>query len=99
MSKKYESASVSEVEEHISIKYEIKKRLGKGVSDFFCLLIHTFCILFVASLHHVPVYIAALNFNLKRNSCNYPDLRSSVNTSVVSTGFIYSGRTNSLQIS
>ncbi|TMS18074.1 Mitogen-activated protein kinase 15 [Larimichthys crocea] len=30
MSKKYESASVSEVEEHISIKYEIKKRLGKG---------------------------------------------------------------------
>ncbi|TKS88418.1 Mitogen-activated protein kinase 15 [Collichthys lucidus] len=30
MSKKYESASVSEVEEHISMKYEIKKRLGKG---------------------------------------------------------------------
>ncbi|KAM3596322.1 uncharacterized protein V6R79_012365 [Siganus canaliculatus] len=30
MSKKYESTSVSEVEEHISLKYEIKKRLGKG---------------------------------------------------------------------
>ncbi|XP_062266185.1 mitogen-activated protein kinase 15 isoform X3 [Platichthys flesus] len=30
MSKKYESANVSEVEEHISQKYEIKKRLGKG---------------------------------------------------------------------
>ncbi|XP_039976781.1 mitogen-activated protein kinase 15 isoform X1 [Xiphias gladius] len=30
MSKKYESANVSEVEEHISLKYEIKKRLGKG---------------------------------------------------------------------
>ena len=33
MSKKYESANVSEVEDHISLKYEIKKRLGKGVSD------------------------------------------------------------------
>lgn len=32
MSHKYESAKVSEVEEHISLKYEIKKRLGKGVS-------------------------------------------------------------------
>ncbi|XP_019945882.1 mitogen-activated protein kinase 15 isoform X2 [Paralichthys olivaceus] len=30
MSKKYESSNVSEVEEHISQKYEIKKRLGKG---------------------------------------------------------------------
>ncbi|XP_041811306.1 mitogen-activated protein kinase 15 [Chelmon rostratus] len=30
MSKKYDSANVSEVEEHISLKYEIKKRLGKG---------------------------------------------------------------------
>nr|XP_020487259.1 mitogen-activated protein kinase 15 [Labrus bergylta] len=30
MSKTYESANVSEVEEHISLKYEIKKRLGKG---------------------------------------------------------------------
>ncbi|XP_070777841.1 mitogen-activated protein kinase 15 [Enoplosus armatus] len=30
MSKKYVSAKVSEVEEHISFKYEIKKRLGKG---------------------------------------------------------------------
>ncbi|XP_053303225.1 mitogen-activated protein kinase 15 isoform X2 [Pleuronectes platessa] len=30
MSKKYESANVSEVEEHISQKYEIKRRLGKG---------------------------------------------------------------------
>lgn len=30
MSKKHESTSVSEVEEHISQKYEIKKRLGKG---------------------------------------------------------------------
>lgn len=30
MSKKYESGNVSEVEEHISLKYEIKKRLGKG---------------------------------------------------------------------
>ncbi|XP_073319191.1 mitogen-activated protein kinase 15 [Pagrus major] len=30
MSKKYESANVSEVEDHISLKYEIKKRLGKG---------------------------------------------------------------------
>uniref|UniRef100_UPI0037E7341F mitogen-activated protein kinase 15 n=1 Tax=Semicossyphus pulcher TaxID=241346 RepID=UPI0037E7341F len=30
MSKKYESTNVSEVEEHISLKYEIKKRLGKG---------------------------------------------------------------------
>uniref|UniRef100_A0A674MQ15 Mitogen-activated protein kinase 15 n=1 Tax=Takifugu rubripes TaxID=31033 RepID=A0A674MQ15_TAKRU len=30
MSDKYESAKVSEVEEHISLKYEIKKRLGKG---------------------------------------------------------------------
>ncbi|CAJ1083512.1 mitogen-activated protein kinase 15 [Xyrichtys novacula] len=30
MSKKYESSTVSEVEEHISLKYEIKKRLGKG---------------------------------------------------------------------
>ncbi|XP_076610801.1 mitogen-activated protein kinase 15 [Chaetodon auriga] len=30
MSKKYESANVSEVEEHISLKYEIKRRLGKG---------------------------------------------------------------------
>ncbi|XP_038581042.1 mitogen-activated protein kinase 15 [Micropterus salmoides] len=30
MSKKYESANVSELEEHISLKYEIKKRLGKG---------------------------------------------------------------------
>lgn len=34
MSKKYESSNVSEVEEHISLKYEIKKRLGKGVSQF-----------------------------------------------------------------
>ena len=34
MSKKYESTNVSEVEEHISLKYEIKKRLGKGVSQF-----------------------------------------------------------------
>lgn len=33
MSKTYESANVSEVEDHISLKYEIKKRLGKGVSD------------------------------------------------------------------
>lgn len=32
MSNKYESAKVSGVEEHISLKYEIKKRLGKGVS-------------------------------------------------------------------
>ncbi|KAM4539096.1 mitogen-activated protein kinase 15 isoform 2-T2 [Odontesthes bonariensis] len=30
MSKKYESANVTEVEDHISLKYEIKKRLGKG---------------------------------------------------------------------
>ncbi|XP_022602710.1 mitogen-activated protein kinase 15 isoform X2 [Seriola dumerili] len=30
MSKKYGSTNVSEVEEHISLKYEIKKRLGKG---------------------------------------------------------------------
>uniref|UniRef100_A0A8C4HJD4 Mitogen-activated protein kinase 15 n=1 Tax=Dicentrarchus labrax TaxID=13489 RepID=A0A8C4HJD4_DICLA len=30
MSKKYESANVSEVEDHISLKYVIKKRLGKG---------------------------------------------------------------------
>lgn len=35
MSKIYEPANVSEVEEHISLKYEIKKRLGKGVSEFF----------------------------------------------------------------
>lgn len=34
MSKKYESGNVSEVEDHISLKYEIKKRLGKGVSFF-----------------------------------------------------------------
>lgn len=34
MSKKYESANVSEVEEHIDLKYEIKKRIGKGVSMF-----------------------------------------------------------------
>lgn len=32
MDNKCESAKVSEVEEHISLKYEIKKRLGKGVS-------------------------------------------------------------------
>lgn len=31
MSNKH-SANVTEVEEHISLKYEIKKRLGKGVS-------------------------------------------------------------------
>uniref|UniRef100_A0A3Q0RUQ4 Mitogen-activated protein kinase 15 n=1 Tax=Amphilophus citrinellus TaxID=61819 RepID=A0A3Q0RUQ4_AMPCI len=30
MSKPYESANISDVEEHISLKYEIKKRLGKG---------------------------------------------------------------------
>ncbi|KAF3833883.1 hypothetical protein F7725_025087 [Dissostichus mawsoni] len=30
MSKKYQSTNVSEVEDHISLKYEIKKRLGKG---------------------------------------------------------------------
>lgn len=30
MSKKFEPSNVSEVEEHISLKYEIKKRLGKG---------------------------------------------------------------------
>uniref|UniRef100_A0A4W6DTW2 Mitogen-activated protein kinase 15 n=1 Tax=Lates calcarifer TaxID=8187 RepID=A0A4W6DTW2_LATCA len=30
MSKKYGSTNVSEVEEHINLKYEIKKRLGKG---------------------------------------------------------------------
>ncbi|KAM6899558.1 mitogen-activated protein kinase 15 [Xenentodon cancila] len=30
MSKKYETANVSEMEEHISVKYEIKKRIGKG---------------------------------------------------------------------
>ncbi|XP_023118756.2 mitogen-activated protein kinase 15 [Amphiprion ocellaris] len=30
MSKKYEAGNVTEVEEHISLKYEIKKRLGKG---------------------------------------------------------------------
>ncbi|XP_038159150.1 mitogen-activated protein kinase 15 isoform X1 [Cyprinodon tularosa] len=30
MSKKYESADMSEVEEHISLRYEIKKRIGKG---------------------------------------------------------------------
>ncbi|XP_047460169.1 mitogen-activated protein kinase 15 isoform X3 [Mugil cephalus] len=30
MSKSYESATISEVEGHISLKYEIKKRLGKG---------------------------------------------------------------------
>lgn len=34
MSKTYESGNVSEVEEHISLKYEIKKRLGKGVRHF-----------------------------------------------------------------
>lgn len=34
MSKKYESGNVSELEEHISEKYEIKRRLGKGVSVF-----------------------------------------------------------------
>lgn len=38
MSKKYESTNVSEVEEHISLKYEIKKRLGKGVSHFLFLI-------------------------------------------------------------
>lgn len=37
MSKKYGSTNVSEVEEHINLKYEIKKRLGKGVSEFFIL--------------------------------------------------------------
>lgn len=37
MSKKYESANISDVEEHISLKYDIKKRLGKGVSNFFSL--------------------------------------------------------------
>ncbi|KAM4725972.1 mitogen-activated protein kinase 15 isoform 2-T2 [Anableps anableps] len=30
MSKKFESANVSEVEEHIFLRYEIKKRIGKG---------------------------------------------------------------------
>lgn len=35
MNKKYESANISDVEEHISLKYDIKKRLGKGVSNFF----------------------------------------------------------------
>ncbi|XP_032391854.1 mitogen-activated protein kinase 15 isoform X1 [Etheostoma spectabile] len=30
MSKNYESTNVSEVEDHISLKYDIKKRLGKG---------------------------------------------------------------------
>lgn len=35
MSKPYESANISDVEEHISLKYEIKKRLGKGVSGCF----------------------------------------------------------------
>ncbi|XP_078124043.1 mitogen-activated protein kinase 15 isoform X2 [Sander vitreus] len=30
MSKHYESTNVSEVEDHISLKYDIKKRLGKG---------------------------------------------------------------------
>ncbi|XP_074542810.1 mitogen-activated protein kinase 15 [Halichoeres trimaculatus] len=30
MSKKYESTNVSEVEDHISLKYDIKRRLGKG---------------------------------------------------------------------
>lgn len=35
MNKKYEPTNVSEVEEHISLKYEIKKRLGKGVSEVF----------------------------------------------------------------
>ncbi|XP_029299783.1 mitogen-activated protein kinase 15 isoform X2 [Cottoperca gobio] len=30
MSKKYESTNVPEVEDHISLKYEMKKRLGKG---------------------------------------------------------------------
>ncbi|XP_022057978.1 mitogen-activated protein kinase 15 [Acanthochromis polyacanthus] len=30
MSKKYQTGTVTEVEEHISLKYEIKKRLGKG---------------------------------------------------------------------
>lgn len=35
MSKK--STNVSEVEDHISLKYEIKKRLGKGVSDLLSL--------------------------------------------------------------
>ncbi|XP_042363159.1 mitogen-activated protein kinase 15 [Plectropomus leopardus] len=30
MSKTYESKNVSEVEDHISLKYEIRKRLGKG---------------------------------------------------------------------
>lgn len=39
MSKKYEPTNVSEVEEHISLKYEIRKRLGKGVSGFFLFLI------------------------------------------------------------
>lgn len=34
MSKIYESAKVSEVEEHVYVKYDIKKRLGKGVSNF-----------------------------------------------------------------
>lgn len=29
---KVESAKVSDLEDHISLKYEIKKRLGKGVS-------------------------------------------------------------------
>lgn len=39
MSKKHELTNVSEVEEHISLKYEIKKRLGKGVSDFLFLIL------------------------------------------------------------
>lgn len=33
MNNKCESVKVSEVEEHISLKYEIKKRIGKGVSS------------------------------------------------------------------
>lgn len=32
MNHKCKSAKVSEVEEHVSLKYDIKKRIGKGVS-------------------------------------------------------------------
>ena len=33
MSNKAAGITISEVEEHISLKYEIKRRLGKGVSE------------------------------------------------------------------
>lgn len=66
MNKKQESATVSEVEEHVTLKYDIKKRLGKGVSNFIPLDFSGFTRIWVY-LYHVVLPTAQTTNNYRRH--------------------------------